>query len=150
MDLALLDTDTLSEVFKGKSSLVANRATEYLRHHREFAFSAITRYELLRGLREKNASTQIAQFDALCRRSIVLPLTEVTFNCAVDLGLPRDQAVTPIEMRTSSSPRQRLSTSVFWRLGILDTLRTWPDYDLTTGANPSQAHAWQPVGTTYL
>jgi tRNA(fMet)-specific endonuclease VapC len=50
---ALLDTDALSEVMKGKNTSVEQHAREYLRTHGQFRFSVITRYEILRGLKSK-------------------------------------------------------------------------------------------------
>jgi len=47
LPLVLLDTDTLSEVMKGKNPSVEQRAREYLRAHGQFRFSVITRYEIL-------------------------------------------------------------------------------------------------------
>jgi tRNA(fMet)-specific endonuclease VapC len=54
---ALVDTDILSEVLKGKASNVAACSLQYLKIHGHFTVSAMTRYELLRGLKEKNATT---------------------------------------------------------------------------------------------
>jgi len=59
MDEAILDTDTLNEVLKQKNATVVRHATSYLSRHRQFALSVISRYEILRGLKEKHASTQI-------------------------------------------------------------------------------------------
>ena len=62
MAQALLDTDVLSEVIKGRDSLVAQRAQKYLQTHKRFTFSIITRYEILRGLKAKVALQQITLF----------------------------------------------------------------------------------------
>ena len=62
MAQALLDTDTLSEVIKGRDPLVAQRAQKYLQTHKRFIFSIITRYETLRGLKAKGALQQITFF----------------------------------------------------------------------------------------
>jgi tRNA(fMet)-specific endonuclease VapC len=59
-----------------KNPLATNRARSYLELHRLFTFSLITRYEVLRGLRAKRATRQIATFDQLCAASRVLPLTD--------------------------------------------------------------------------
>lgn len=42
MDLALLDTDMLSELLKQRNPQVVANAAEYLREHRQFAFSVFT------------------------------------------------------------------------------------------------------------
>ena len=70
---ALLDTDTLSAVMRGAPPLVITRAREYLAEHREFTFSIITRYEILRGLRAKGATVQLQAFDRLCAGSEIVP-----------------------------------------------------------------------------
>lgn len=71
----LLDTDILSAVMRQQPAALA-RARAYLAVHRRFAFSVITRYEILRGLHAKCASAQLAAFDRLSRESIVLPITD--------------------------------------------------------------------------
>lgn len=55
---ALLDTDTLSAIMRGTLPVVT-KAREYLTEHGAFAFSIITRYEILRGLKAKNAIVQL-------------------------------------------------------------------------------------------
>jgi hypothetical protein len=57
--LALLDTDTVSDILKRKDQAVRKKASAYLRQHGQFAFSAITRYQAARGLRRKRASAQL-------------------------------------------------------------------------------------------
>ncbi len=52
MEAALLDTDMLNEVLKRRNPHVVQHATAYLRQHSQFAVSAITRYELLRRLKD--------------------------------------------------------------------------------------------------
>ncbi len=52
MDEALLDTDMVNEVLKRKNAEVVRRAAAYLAQHSRFAVSAMTRYEVLRGLKE--------------------------------------------------------------------------------------------------
>ena len=51
---SLLDTDILSELFKGNSSVKA-RASEYIGEHRRLTISLITKYEILKGLKAKKA-----------------------------------------------------------------------------------------------
>lgn len=49
-----------------------------------FAFSLITRYEILRGLKAKRAAKQLARFDEQCRRSRVLPINDDVVVRAAD------------------------------------------------------------------
>jgi tRNA(fMet)-specific endonuclease VapC len=74
--LRLLDTVTLSEVIKGRDAEVLRRAGEYLSAHGCFQLSIITRYEILRGLKAKDAIRQIERFEVQCGESIVFPLSD--------------------------------------------------------------------------
>lgn len=56
MQLALLDTDILSEFLKQKNPAVLKNAADYLADFQQFAISAMTRYEVMRGLKDKGAS----------------------------------------------------------------------------------------------
>ena len=85
MQASLLDTDTLSEIIKGRDSLVYRRAQDYLAMFGVFSFSLITRYEILRGLKAKNATARIVVFDRQCQASHVLPLTDEVVVRAADL-----------------------------------------------------------------
>ena len=81
---SLLDTDTLSDVLK-KDDFVRQRSIQYLTEERRFTFSIITRYEILRGLKAKQADKQIAAFDDLCFASNILPLTDAIIVKAADI-----------------------------------------------------------------
>ena len=81
----LLDTDTLSEVIKDRDLRVRQAARQYLETHDSFTFSIITRYEVLRGLKAKRATRQVAAFEHWCQTSIVLPLTDDVVVRAADL-----------------------------------------------------------------
>lgn len=85
MDAALLDTDTLIEMLKQKDSVVAQHAAAYLQQYAGFAFSAISRYEILRGIKEKNAVVQARRFASFSQHSIVMPITESILDQAADL-----------------------------------------------------------------
>ena len=58
MDETLLDTDILSEVLKKKDQQVLANARQYLAEHGRLAFSAMTVYEIVRGMRAKHATRQ--------------------------------------------------------------------------------------------
>ena len=72
---ALLDTDTLSAILRGHAGL-GSAPQDYLALHRRFTFSIITRYEILRGLNARRASSRIRHFEVLCSWSDVLPITD--------------------------------------------------------------------------
>jgi len=85
MDAALLDTDILTEFFKGQNAVVRGRADAYLQTHGQFAISAFTHYEIVRGLRIKEASTKLKAFDALCQDVQIFSVTGEVLNRAADL-----------------------------------------------------------------
>jgi tRNA(fMet)-specific endonuclease VapC len=75
MDRSLLDTSTLSDVIRPaakRSSLVAGHLGTYLAVHGHLTFSEISCYEVLRGLRKKNATIQLQKFDLFCQQSELL------------------------------------------------------------------------------
>ena len=81
---SLLDTDILSELFKGHS-IVKARASEYIVQHSHFTISHITRYEILKGLKAKKADKQIKSFEIFCAANIVLPITDDVVTKAADI-----------------------------------------------------------------
>jgi tRNA(fMet)-specific endonuclease VapC len=85
MELALLDTDTLSEIMKARDPHVHDNARQYLTTFGYFTFSLITRYEILRGLKARRATSQIARFEQRCQHSAVLPITDAIIVRAADL-----------------------------------------------------------------
>ncbi|MCO6455831.1 MAG: type II toxin-antitoxin system VapC family toxin [Pirellulaceae bacterium] len=85
MPPALLDTDILSKFLKQKNPRVLQKAATYLALHGRFAISAMTRYEVLRGLKSKNATRQLNNFATFCRNVDVLPITDAILERASDL-----------------------------------------------------------------
>jgi predicted nucleic acid-binding protein len=85
MEVALLDTDVLSEVLEQRNPQVVARAAAYLRSHGSFAFSAFTRFEISRGFKEKGATNQLTRFREFCQHSLIIPVTESVFDRAEDL-----------------------------------------------------------------
>ena len=82
---SLLDTDTLSEIIKGRNAHVLVKAQEYLAAYGHFRFSILTRYEILRGLKAKQATRQISLFEQRCRKSEVFPLSDEVVVRATDI-----------------------------------------------------------------
>ena len=85
MNLALLDTDILSELLKQQNPAVQQNAANYLSEHGQFAISAITRYEVVRGLKSKQAWRQLNQFHSFCGNTLVLPISDAVLDRASDL-----------------------------------------------------------------
>lgn len=75
MDEAFLDTDILSEVLKAKDATVLGKAQQYLNQYGQFSFSAITFYEVVRGMHAAGATKQLANFLQLADKSDVLPIS---------------------------------------------------------------------------
>lgn len=82
---SLLDTDTLSAIIKGQDRMALVKAARYLSQYGSFAFSLITRYEILRGLKARDAAAQIAAFEIRCRVSEVLPVRDSIMMKAAEL-----------------------------------------------------------------
>jgi tRNA(fMet)-specific endonuclease VapC len=59
MSKVLLDTDILSEYFKGQDKVVARHAANYARHHGAFTFTSVTVHEIVFGMECKGASVQL-------------------------------------------------------------------------------------------
>lgn len=71
---ALLDTDTLSEIMRGQHAGLVQKSRQYLHVHHYFTI--ITRYEILRGLKAKQATARLTAFEQFCQVNRVLPLTD--------------------------------------------------------------------------
>ncbi len=85
MDEAILDTDIMSEVLKARNQQVLNVAQQYLVQHQRLGFSAITLYEILRGLRASQATRGLNTFLKLVSNSDVLPVSLPVLFRAADL-----------------------------------------------------------------
>ncbi len=77
----LVDSDTLSFYFKKYPKVVAE-AQDYLRQHQIFTFSVISRFEILRGMKVRNATGQLKIFDLFCRQNEIIELNDKIINRA--------------------------------------------------------------------
>jgi tRNA(fMet)-specific endonuclease VapC len=75
MNKAVLDTDTLSAIMRQEATALS-QAHAYLSSYSQLTVSIITRFEILRGLNAKNATSQLVAFDVMCQSMEVLPLTD--------------------------------------------------------------------------
>lgn len=80
----VLDTDILSAIMR-QNPQVLPKARAYLDEHRQFTLSTITRFEILRGLKAKNATRQLQRFDEFCTRNLILPLSDEIVVQAADI-----------------------------------------------------------------
>ncbi len=99
MDAAILDTDILSEVLKRKDQQVLTTARNYLIRHRRFAFSAMSMYEVVRGLWANGATRRLAAFQQTVASSDVFEISTNVLMRAAELwaeahtnGHPRNDA----------------------------------------------------------
>jgi tRNA(fMet)-specific endonuclease VapC len=81
---ALVNTDVLSGIMR-KIPAVLKRASDYLVDHRELTISLVTRFEILRGIKAKQASTQLRAFESFCINNAVLPITDSIIVRAADV-----------------------------------------------------------------
>lgn len=84
MNELLLDTDTIS-LFLRNDPKVMSKAKSYLSYFRGFTFSTITRFEVLRGLKIKDAQNQLARFQTVCDNSRILNLNDAIIVKAADI-----------------------------------------------------------------
>ncbi len=84
MNKAVLDTDTLSAVMRQETTALS-QARVYLSSYSRFTVSIVTRFEILRGLNAKNATSQAAAFNTMCQSMEVLPLTDAVIVRAADI-----------------------------------------------------------------
>ena len=85
MTLVQLDTDILSELIKLRNPQVLQHALTYVQKCGPLALSAITRYEIVRGYKQNQATTQLARFMIFCGNVLLLPVTESVLDRAADL-----------------------------------------------------------------
>ncbi len=74
MKPALVDTNILSFFFRNHS-LVVERFRAYLREHNKINISIITYYEIISGLKHRDAQKQLISFGEYVLCNTVLPLS---------------------------------------------------------------------------
>jgi tRNA(fMet)-specific endonuclease VapC len=81
---ALLDTDTLSLLRKGHQP-VSYHASLYIQQFGQLSFTELSYYEVTRGLKAKQATAQLAEFESFCRLHEILPYTHTAAAYAADI-----------------------------------------------------------------
>lgn len=74
MSIAILDTDTLSELFRGNTK-VAKKVNVYVSDYGSVNISIITYYEIVNGLLYKDAKKQMEGFLQFTSKNNIIPLT---------------------------------------------------------------------------
>jgi tRNA(fMet)-specific endonuclease VapC len=80
----LLDTDILS-LYLRKSPEVVAEGQKYLYQHSIFTFSIITRFEILRGMKVKNATAQLQGFNLFCLQNEIVEIDDKIIVRAADI-----------------------------------------------------------------
>lgn len=84
MKPVLVDTDILSMFFRNNHNIVSH-FKKYLTQYEKINLSIITYYEILSGLKHKDALKQLALFLEFVKYNTILPLTEESVTISSDL-----------------------------------------------------------------
>ena len=93
---ALIDTDILSRFFR-RDPLVVARFGEYTKHFDHITFSIVTYYEILSGLKHRDAHRQLAAFLDFSAEQRILPLNQEAADQAARLYAATRKAGTPVD-----------------------------------------------------
>lgn len=85
MKPTLIDTDTLSELLKLKNPTVQKRAKAFIATVGPKAFSAITRHEVIRGLKLVGNHSFLQRFEHFSTTCLILPVDQGVLDTATDL-----------------------------------------------------------------
>jgi tRNA(fMet)-specific endonuclease VapC len=96
MKPALVDTDILSRFFR-QDPRVVERFLQYSRQHGTIAFSILTYYEILSGLRHRDAQRKLDAFVEFSDQSLILPLNRAAADHAARLYAATRKAGTPVD-----------------------------------------------------
>ena len=95
MRLALIDTDILSLFFRGDPNVVT-RIQAYTSEHGQINFSIITYYEILSGLKHRDAQKQLDTFLRFASENNVIPLTEQAATLSAEMYASTRASGTPV------------------------------------------------------
>ncbi len=84
MKPAMIDTDILSMFFRNDPNVKA-RFRDYLQEHGRMSISIITYYEILSGLRHRDARKQLTSFLEFAGLNMVLPLTRESTTISAEI-----------------------------------------------------------------
>ena len=80
----MLNTDTLSEYFRGNTKVI-ERVNEYLNEYHNINLSIISYYEILSGLLYKDAKKQLKKFNDFVDLNAIIPLTTQSVKIAATI-----------------------------------------------------------------
>jgi len=84
MKPALIDTDILSLFFRNDLTVIEH-FREYLQEHGRMTISILTFYEILSGLKHRDALKQLDMFLKFSKNNTILPLTEQSVAISSDI-----------------------------------------------------------------
>lgn len=96
MKPALIDTNILSFFFRNHS-LVIERFQAYLKEYDKINISIITYYEIVSGLKHRDAQKQLTSFQEFVSYNTVLPLTTSSAIISADISANLRNKGTPID-----------------------------------------------------
>jgi tRNA(fMet)-specific endonuclease VapC len=96
MKPALIDTNILSFFFRNHS-VVVERFQDYLKEHEKINISIMTYYEIISGLKHRDAQKQLASFQEFIAYNTVLPLTTNSATISADIYANLRNKGTPID-----------------------------------------------------
>lgn len=96
MKLTLIDTNILSFFF-WNHSLVVERFQAYLKEHEKINISIITYYEVVSGLKHRDAQKQLISFEEFVSYNTVVPLTTNSTKISADIYANLRNKGTPID-----------------------------------------------------
>ena len=96
MKTALIDTDILSMYFRGHETVVKH-FSGYLSEYSKINFSIITYYEILSGLKHRDANKQIELFLQFSAKNNILPVTIESMTVSADKYAKLRKLGTPVD-----------------------------------------------------
>ncbi|MEO1763687.1 MAG: type II toxin-antitoxin system VapC family toxin [Cyanobacteria bacterium J06629_18] len=96
MNPALIDTNILSLFFRKNPNVIAS-FNAYLKEYDKLNISIITYYEIVSGLKHRDAQKQLKSFLEFAEYNTVLPLTERSATISADIYANLRSKGTPID-----------------------------------------------------
>jgi tRNA(fMet)-specific endonuclease VapC len=93
---ALVDTDILSLFLRGDTNVVTNFHA-YVQEYRQVNLSIVTFYEIVSGLRHRDAHKQLNSFLSFTSHNVVLPLTEQSAAISAELYATQRKKGEPVD-----------------------------------------------------
>ncbi|MCX5809928.1 MAG: type II toxin-antitoxin system VapC family toxin [Proteobacteria bacterium] len=96
MKAALIDTDILSLFFRNHENVITN-FRKYLEIYDSINISILTFYEILSGLKHRDAYRQLETFYEFAKSNSILPLTETSASISSDIYAALRKSGNPLD-----------------------------------------------------